>query len=377
MTDADHWQLLRRAQALADTNRPAEALRVLADIIAAEPGFAPAHLLAARCLLNMDEPGSSLTAANRAAAADPTSVSPQLARSRAYLRLKDFHGAMSAAREALNLAPNSAYAHICMATALANLGQTKQAFGHADEAVKLLPDTSACHVTRSFVAIKARKWRECEASARRALELDPQDPAAMNNLGVALRHHFRPLSAVQTFAQAARANPTGRLSQSNVNSTILRLGGWISCLLATSAVLLIWLLGSHPQLSHHLLMTLFAVSAVLSAGIATAGVMWIAGLPRSARSALRDIDAWKPVFAKPVDTTTALIGRVSWHLTVYFGIPLIFALELLWVVLESPHGPRGGASRLVGTIVLLAMSIVFRSSRVRRSRPSHQQNPYR
>jgi tetratricopeptide (TPR) repeat protein len=370
MTDTDHWHLLRRAEVLADTNRPAEALRVLADISASEPGFAPAHLLAARCLLDMDKPASGLTAANQAAATDPTSVAAQLARSRTYLRLKDHQGALSAAGNALNLAPNSADAHVCMANALGHLGDTKQAFEHADEAVRLLPNAAACHITRSFVAIKARKWRECEASARRALELDPQSSAAMNNLGVAQRHRFRPLSAVQTFAGASRADPAGRLSQGNVNSTILRLGGWVSCLLVTTTILLIWLLGSHPQLSHSLLIALFTVSAVLSVGIAAAGVVWLVRLPRAARSALRDIDAWKPVFVKTTDTTPALIGRVSWHLAIFFGIPLMFALELLWVILESAQGATGSGSRLVEPIVLLTLAIAFRSSRVRSARRS-------
>jgi tetratricopeptide (TPR) repeat protein len=359
---------LRRAEVLADTNRPEAALTLLASVLASDPGSARAQFLAARCLFDLDRLGDSLNAANHAASSAPNWPAPHILRSRIHRQLRDNEGAVAAATTAVNLAPNSADAHVALAQALVSSGQTRRAFEHAHTAVRLAPNASGAHVALSYVAISARRWRECEAAARRALALDPDSSAAMNNLGVALRHRWRPFAALQLFAGASRSNPTGRLSQGNANAVMLRLAGWVLCLVTVSVVLALWLVGSHPQLSHPALVVACAVALALTVAVVAAGIGWFARLPRAARMSLGDTSAWIQTFNGRADGTASVIGRVAWFLLFFFGVPMLFVLVLLWNALRVIQGSAPAGSTLVFPAALLVISILLRSSSVRAAR---------
>jgi tetratricopeptide (TPR) repeat protein len=359
---------LRRAGVLADTNRPEQALILLASVRAADPGSVRGHLLAARCLLALDRAGESLNAANQAASTAPDSPNAHIMRSRAYLRLGENDDAFAAAMTAIGLAPNAPDAHICAAYALASSGRTKQAFDHAHEAVRLAPNAAAPHVAHSYVAIAARKWREGETAARLALSLDPDSSAAMNNLGIALRHRRRPFAAVQSFARASRSDPKGRVSQGNSNAAILNVTGWVLSLLTVTVVLVIWLTGSHPQLSRQALVVTVAVSATLTGSVLAVVTTWFVRLPRAARHSLLDSSAWIGLFNGKVDRGSLLVGRGAWYLCVFFGVPVLFSLDVIWNSLEVIQGSKPAGSALGIPIALLVISLVFRSGLVRAAR---------
>jgi tetratricopeptide (TPR) repeat protein len=361
---------LRRAGFLADAHRPAEALHILASVRASDPGSSRAHLLAARCFFELGRFGEAVDAANVAASCAPEWSAPHILRSQAYGRLGDHHSAMNAAAVAVRLAPNSGDAHMVLAQALAQLGNTKEGLVHARQAVGLAPRSAEAFVALSFVALKARQWRECETAARHALELNPNSSGAMNNLGVALRHRWRPLAAIRMFGSAVRANPTGRLSHGNANGSIMRLGGWVLCLFVSTIVLLAWLLQGSPQLSHSALLGLFTASAFLTLIVVVAGIVWVVRLPRAVRRSLRDTSAWIQTFGGRPDGAVSVMGRVAWFVVGFFGIPLVFVLVFVWNALRVIQGSERRLGEtpegiLAYPAVLAFFAIALRTASVR------------
>jgi tetratricopeptide (TPR) repeat protein len=81
-------------------------------------------------------------------------------------------------------------------------------------------------------AALARKDPEAaERAFRRSLELDPEQPVTLNNLGVALIRRGRDDEAMKLFESAARADPHDDLGRRNLASAARRFlagGGWIA-----------------------------------------------------------------------------------------------------------------------------------------------------
>ena len=87
----------------------------------------------------------------------------------------------------------------------------------AESAVHLAPDDPDCHNLLAVIALEAKQWKEGERHCRRALELDPENWQAMNNLGVALSHQRRRRrEAVECFTHAARLDPKEDVSRHNL-----------------------------------------------------------------------------------------------------------------------------------------------------------------
>ncbi len=358
-----------RASALFDARRPAEALEVLGPLRATGGGTARAHLLAARCLVSLGRPEEALVTLWEAIRADPTWAYPFVLRSHVLKDQGHLALARDAAAEALRLAPRSASAHLAMAYALSGLGDRTAALEHADLAVAEAPAWAPAHLGLSVVHLGARRWRDAEAAARRALALDPTSGAAMNNLGVALRHQWRPFAAIRMFGDSNRADPQGRISQANTNAAFLRLAGWILCLVVATVVLTAWSLTTPSPLDTGPLTVLLAVTATATVVAVTAGVRWFLRQPRAVRNALSDGRAWGRTFGRTERSTWGLVGLVVWHELLFFGAPLYFALLLVWRVLWVAAGSERAAGQtasgaLVVPVVWLGLCLVLRNGRV-------------
>ncbi len=125
--------------------------------------------------------------------------------------------AVNSAREAVRLAPFDPNGHIALAQALPMIGEIHEADRAVQEALRLAPNSAATWVTASLVAITAKNWKAAETASRRALELDPDNYAALNNLGVALRAGGRSREGTRVLAEAARRNPDGRMARQNLS----------------------------------------------------------------------------------------------------------------------------------------------------------------
>ncbi len=131
--------------------------------------------------------------------------------------------AVISAREAVRLAPHDANSHLSLAGALTVTGELSEADRAIHEVLRLAPNSAAAWVTASLVALSAKNWDAAIKASRRALEIDPENYAALNNLGVALRASGKNRKGTRVLAEAARANPDERMARQNLSRVGLRI----------------------------------------------------------------------------------------------------------------------------------------------------------
>ena len=105
------------------------------------------------------------------------------------------------------------------------MGAVDEADAAAQEAIRLAPDRASTWVAASLVALSARHWSVAVDASRRALAIDPDNHAALNNLGVALRASGHRREGNQVLARAAQVDPEAPAAApapSRVGLTIVR-----------------------------------------------------------------------------------------------------------------------------------------------------------
>jgi tetratricopeptide (TPR) repeat protein len=125
--------------------------------------------------------------------------------------------AVRSAREAVQLAPSDPNSHIALAQALPLIGDNQEANIAVQEAIRLAPNSAVTWVAASLVALGARNWNMAIDASRRALAIDPDNYAALNNLGVALRASGKRVEGSEALAQAARSQPDSKTARSNLS----------------------------------------------------------------------------------------------------------------------------------------------------------------
>jgi tetratricopeptide (TPR) repeat protein len=186
----DSWLLAQLGNALADRD-PKAAREAVGRAVAAAPDDPWAHRMAGRVLLTTGRAKAARQHAERAVALDPTDAS----------------------------------SHLLLANVYGDCGLPTKAAQACDEVVRLAPHSPAGYVQRSKQMIEAKNWAAAERWARHALEIDPANSAALNNLAVVLRQQGRWTEALDLFSRAAAAEPGDSVSADNARDTARNLGG--------------------------------------------------------------------------------------------------------------------------------------------------------
>lgn len=192
--------------------RTPEAMRTALDFfekaIAADPGFALAHVGIADTYVLQGSPGMPLDAGRermeraRAAAMRALDLDPALAEAHTALAGVIFFGdrdlidAERKLRTAIELNPNYPVAHEWLGVLLSELGRFDEALTHAAHAVSLDPFEASMYQALGLVQYQAGRFDDAVATERRALELTPQLPLARVLLAKALVLAGRPGEAL-------------------------------------------------------------------------------------------------------------------------------------------------------------------------------------
>jgi tetratricopeptide (TPR) repeat protein len=207
---------LRQAMALVEIRRYHDAIGLLGQLIASQPGEARPRCLLAQCLLGLDDPAGALDAASGAVGVEPELEWGHRLRSIALLRLKRKKEALAAAHEAVRLSPMQHHGYIVLSDAEVANRHWDSAEAAAQRAAELAPDRAEGLNALGLVALRRSHFPEAEQYFRLALGREPENARAMNNLGVALVRQGRRPQAIHYFAEASRLDP--RLSTSRRNA---------------------------------------------------------------------------------------------------------------------------------------------------------------
>lgn len=120
-------------------------------------------------------------------------------------------------RKALETDPDNASAHNDLGVLYLNDAQMEKARAEFEHATVLQPGMTMAHVNLSFALLALDRPVDAEASARKALEIAPNDRRANLLLGWSLRAQFRfSKEALLSLQSAAREFPEAHLAAADV-----------------------------------------------------------------------------------------------------------------------------------------------------------------
>ena len=174
-----------RAEALLDAGRPHQAVELLSQGLATEPGDLPMLRVLARAQLLVD-PAEALATAQLLIAREPESQDGYFFAAVAHDELGNRKAAVESARTAMAIAPDDPY--VLMAFAITRSRRPwgrREGLRAAKRAIEVAPEDSAGYIAAGSVELHSGHWRRSAKWFERALEIDPHDQMAQINLAIA------------------------------------------------------------------------------------------------------------------------------------------------------------------------------------------------
>ena len=213
----DAWSLLAKGQR-------AEAIRLLNDVIKANPGNADARLLLGSVLQETGDRDGSIAQLTEAVRLRPRSAEAQNALGEAYNAFGDLEAARPHFEKAVQLDPKLAQAHINLGAVLVQAGEFGPAATHLDRAIALLgpkPDAAYAHYLLAKVHTEQEDVRKAAAELQQAVTLRPDFAEAWSDLGDARRTLMDDSGAIAALERAVALAPDDAVARTRLGSEYL------------------------------------------------------------------------------------------------------------------------------------------------------------
>jgi tetratricopeptide (TPR) repeat protein len=200
-------RMAARADALMDLERYEDAVKLWAEVIAADPSEARPHLRMASALRSLDRGREARAAVERALVLAPSEYAHRL-RALILMDLSERHEAIRAARQAVRLGPRSYRAHTTLAQALLADRSLGPALEAVERAITLEPAEAWPWDIRGRITLKQKNYDLAAASFRKALALCPTDGYYHMTLANCLYDAGRHEECIEALRNSLRLDPT-------------------------------------------------------------------------------------------------------------------------------------------------------------------------
>jgi tetratricopeptide (TPR) repeat protein len=225
--------LLREAEAFLDVRRYEEAMDRAREVMRRAPDDARAFQVLSRAFYAQEDFSEAARTAQESIRLAPNDGLGYRLRSRALASMARHEAGSARARlaeeavgvagRAVQLAPADPNGHLVLAEALSLAKRPQEADAQLQLAIRSAPNSVATWVTASLIAIGAKNWPAAIEACHRALALDPNNYAALNNLGVALRASGQRRDGTQVLARAAAIEPDSTTARKNLSRAGIRI----------------------------------------------------------------------------------------------------------------------------------------------------------
>ncbi len=206
---------LKRASALAQAGRFAEAARIYREVLARAPEHAEAAHFLGVCLVRSGNRNEGLPLLERSLRLAPANAMYRVNYGLLLAEAGDVAGAASQLEAALQLEPRNAGAHNYLGMARQRMGRFDEAIAAYHEALRLAPGDAAAANNLGYCLHERGDIAGATAWLQRSLAADPRNPVAHNNLGNAQRAAGRVEAAAQSYRRALELAP--RLADAHHN----------------------------------------------------------------------------------------------------------------------------------------------------------------
>lgn len=169
------------------------------------PGDARAHMMLAHCLEHTDRPEEALEEAERALRLDPASAFVRRGMVHFRVRLRDWTGALDLLKENVNLHPADAAAHSGYGYFLTGLGRSEEGSEQMRRALALDPANPAIRELCAYVLLMQGEFEGALCEAKKLIDGSPSDHDGYALTGEALVGLSRYEEAIEALDRAKEA----------------------------------------------------------------------------------------------------------------------------------------------------------------------------
>ena len=212
---------VEEAWALLAKNQRPQAIRLLYDIVKANPRDADARLLLGSILQEDGDRVGSIAQLTEAVRLRPRSAEAQNALGEAFNAFGDAQAARGPFEKDVALDPRFAEAHVNLGLVLLEAGKLDPAAIHLDRAIELLghqPDAAYPHYLRAKVLSQQSDVAKAAAHLREAVALRPDFAEAWSDLGDARKTLLDDAGALAAFERAVALAPDDSVAQTRLGS---------------------------------------------------------------------------------------------------------------------------------------------------------------
>ena len=184
---------IEQAAALFGADRPREALEILRQVIAADPGYARAHTISARCWLSLGHRDKAVEHLNYAA------------------RLSD-------------TAPDPAQAKAALTSFFEVAGDHARALELIEQAAAMRPDNLDLKLRHAGLLCGADRWRDALEIFENAVKRLPDDARLLKSTGIAAQMCGQATRAVELYIRTLAAGGADREVYANLIGSLVQLG---------------------------------------------------------------------------------------------------------------------------------------------------------
>jgi tetratricopeptide (TPR) repeat protein len=214
------WDLLAKGQR-------AEAVRLLNEMISANPRDAEARVLLGSVLMEEGKGSESVAQLSEAVRLRPDWAQAQNALGEALKAFGDPDGARKAFEKAIKCDPGFAQAQVNLGLVLIESGDSSTAAPHLDRAIQLLgqnPEAAYPHYLLAKIYSGQAQIKKAAAELQQAITLQPEFAEAWSDLGIARKSLLDNAGALAAFEKAVRFAPSDPVAQTRLGSELLGQG---------------------------------------------------------------------------------------------------------------------------------------------------------
>ena len=214
------WDLLAKGQR-------AEAVRLLNELINANPRDAEARVLLGSVLMEDRKGPESIAQLTEAVRLRPNWAQAQNALGEALKAFGDADGARKAFEKAVECDPRFGQAQVNLGLVLTEAGEFSLAVSHLDRAIRLLGQKSEAaypHYLRAKIYSEQAQIQKAAADLQQAVSLQPDFAEAWSDLGSARKSLLDDAGAVVAFEKAVQFAPKDPVAQARLGSELLGQG---------------------------------------------------------------------------------------------------------------------------------------------------------
>lgn len=351
---SDTQTTLARARALAEVGRWSDAQRMAKRLLVDTPDSVSALCLLARCELQLENPVEARRVIASALAHAPEYEWAHRLHALALSQLGRHDEAVCAATEAVRLAPQLSASHQVLGQVLVGSPtRGKEAYPVARRAIELDPHDPDGYVLLGLAADKHQRRDEESAAYRKALELDPDHAAALNNLAAMDINRGRLGRAARQVTAGLQIDPHEEVLRTNLDNLALRLLQRLLNAMLLTGFLLLLALGAESAGDIPGWWPRALVGTALVSAYAVIAWLTLRHLPAGSRRYLR-----------------GLPGRMSGRARVLWIAFLVLSAAIMVAAFAPGKGAAIGAAIIflvvkVSQIALVVMVIVWLARKAR------------